>query len=100
MFQILFNIPPKREEKHGDRVNALKKLEDKYNWNGVSFPASFNDITTFENNNKVCVNIYGYNGEEINPIRLGAIASVKNYNINLLLIKNEKDKATIFILRK
>ncbi len=77
MFQILFIIPPEREEKHRDRVSALKKLADKYNWKGVGFPASFNDITTFENNNKVCANIYGYNGEEINPKRLGAIAFVK-----------------------
>jgi hypothetical protein len=34
------------KKKNGERVSALKKLEDKYNWNGVSFPASFNDIAT------------------------------------------------------
>ena len=88
------------KKKHSDRVSALKKLEDKYNWNGVGFPASFNDITTFENNNRVCVNIYSYNGEEINPIRLGAIAFVKNDNINLLFIKGDNFNGHYVYIKK
>ena len=64
--------PSERKEKRGEMVSVRKKLRGKYNWNGVGFPASFNDIATFEDNNKVCVDIYGYSGEEINPIRLGA----------------------------
>ena len=44
--------------KHSDRITVLKKVEDKYNWEGVNFPASCDDITTFENNNKNCVNIF------------------------------------------
>ena len=79
--------------KHCDRLSVLKKVEDKYNWEGVNFPATFEDITTFENNNKVCVNIYGHSGErEITPIRLGTIPYVKNDNINLLLVKDERPK--------
>ncbi len=34
---------------HCDRLSVLKKVEDKYNWEGVNFPASFDDIQTFEN---------------------------------------------------
>ncbi len=60
----------------------MKKVEDKYDWEGVNFPASFDDTQTFENNNKVCVSIYGHSGEgEINPLRLGTIPYVKNDNI-------------------
>ena len=56
----------------------MKKVEDKYTWEGVHFPARFDDITTFENNSEVCVNIFGHNGEkEINPIRLGQIPYIK-----------------------
>jgi len=80
------------KKKHGERLSVLKKITDKYKWKGVNFPTTFNDITTFENNNKVCINIYGYNNQEINPIRLGTISYIKNDNINLLLIKNEEDK--------
>ncbi len=65
------------KKKHGERVGVLKKLKDKYDWTGVQFPTGFNDITKFENNNKVCVNIYGYTGKEINPIRPGSISYVE-----------------------
>ena len=49
--------------KNGDRVGVLKKVKDKYNWEGVNFPASFDDITTFESNNRICVNIFGHHEE-------------------------------------
>ena len=44
--------------KNNDRISFLKKVEDKYNWEGVNFPATLEDVQTFENNNKVCVNIF------------------------------------------
>ena len=40
---------------HCDRLSVLKLVEDKYDWEGVNFPASFDDVQTFENNTKVCV---------------------------------------------
>ena len=40
--------------KHSDILIVLNKIDDKYNWAGVSFPASFDYITTFENNNIIC----------------------------------------------
>ena len=87
--------------KHGERVTVLKKLEDKYDWSNVGFPATFNDIQTFEDNNKVCVNIYGYDGElNINPERLGTLTYVKNDNINLLLIRDENDNGHYVYIKK
>ncbi len=59
MLQILYALPPIRKSKNGDRVTMLDKVEDKYNWEGVNFPASFDDIATFETNNTICVNIFG-----------------------------------------
>ena len=46
--------------KNTDRITVLSQIEDKYNWEGVSFPASFDDITAFENSNRVCINIFGH----------------------------------------
>ena len=63
--------------KHCDRVSVLKKVEDKYNWEGVNFPATLEDVQTFENNNKVCVNIFLHMGEYIDKLRLGTIQYVK-----------------------
>ena len=38
------------KSKHSDRITVLNRVEDKYNWENVNFPASFDDITTFETN--------------------------------------------------
>ena len=68
----------------------------------VISPASFDDITTFETNNKICVNIFGHCEEknEINPKRLGHIPYIKNGNINLLLIKDEHDNGHYLYIKK
>ena len=87
--------------KHGERLSVVKKVVDKYDWSNIGFPTSFEDITTFEHNNKVCVNIYGHSNErEINPIRLGALSYVKNDNINLLLLKDEEDNGHYVYIKK
>ena len=44
-----------KKEKHSDRISVLMKLEDKYNYEGVNYPATFEDIQTFEKHNKVVV---------------------------------------------
>ena len=86
------------KEKNGDRVSVLNKIKDKYNWEGVNFPTGFNDIETFENNNKVCVNVWQYeNGKTFNPLRLGNIQFVKNDNINLLLLTQGEKSHYIYI---
>ncbi len=78
---------------NGDRAAVLDKVEDKYNWDGGSFPTSFDDIAKFENNNKIGVNIFGHNGKnEINPIRAGPIPYIKTDDMNLLLMKDKRGK--------
>ena len=87
--------------KNCDRVSSLKKVEDKYNWEGVNFPATFDDIQTFENNNRICVNVFKHKGEKgIDPERLGTIPCVKNDNINLLLIKDDEGNGHFIYIKK
>ena len=45
-------------------LTVLKKVGDKYTWKRVDFPASFDDITTFEENNKESVFVYGLNKKQ------------------------------------
>ena len=87
--------------KNNDRISFLKKVEDRYNWEGVNFPATLEDVQTFENNNKVCVNIFLHLKEkEIDRLRLGTIQYVKNDNINLLLIKDEHGNGHYIYIKK
>ena len=50
-----------KQEKHDHRLTKLQKVEDKYNYDGVSYPADFQDIKQFELNNGLAVFVYGIN---------------------------------------
>ena len=47
-----------QQEKHDDRLSKLKQVKDKFDYTGLSYPVSFEDIKIFENNNKVSIFIY------------------------------------------
>ena len=49
--------------KNCDRITVLKKVEDKYDYSGVDFPTSYDDIRAFEENNEVAVFIYYIDSE-------------------------------------
>ena len=46
------------QTKHVHRITVLQNMEDKYDWSDITFPISFDQITTFEENNKVTMNIW------------------------------------------
>ncbi len=70
MLEILYALSTSRKTKHSDRITVLNKVEDKYNWERVNFSASFDDITTFETNNTISVNIFGYSEEKTKLTRI------------------------------
>ena len=52
-----------QQEKNDSRLSVLSKVADKYDYTGVEFPASYDDIARFEELNKVCVFVYIINEE-------------------------------------
>ena len=43
------------------RVTKILKLQsENYNWDGIDFPTPLNQIKTFEKNNDLLVNVFGY----------------------------------------
>jgi hypothetical protein len=83
--------------KHCDRTTTLNTIEDNYNYEGVNYPASFDDIKTFETNNEVCINVYSLNGSNVNLDYIGNIDFIKNDIIYLLRIENEDKAHYIYI---
>ena len=82
------------------RLTVLKKVKDKYKWNGIVFPVSFTDIKNFEDLNQVCINVWGISEENtVHPLRLGTISYVKNDTINLLLL-HDGDKGHYVYVKK
>jgi hypothetical protein len=47
-----------QKKKHDDRITVLKKIEDKFNYDGINFPTSFGDISHFEESNQVSIFVY------------------------------------------
>ena len=45
-------------KKNDDRVSALKQVKCDYDFTNVHFPATYDDIATFEQNNNESVHIY------------------------------------------
>jgi len=75
-------------EKNPQRITPdLRKQAEKLNWNNINFPASFKDIKTFEENNPgIKINVFGYEKDEIYPLR-----HTKDEDaIDLLFLSNEK----------
>ena len=51
------------QSKNDDRISSLNKVEDKYDWSDVTFPASYDDIAHFEEQNQICVFVYAVSEE-------------------------------------
>jgi hypothetical protein len=89
---------------NSDRLSVLK-IEDKYNYDNMQFPTSYDDIKTFEENNKVCVMVYTTSTEQyiekeeekqdLVIVRdfLGNPDYFLNDNINLLRITDNEDNS-------
>jgi hypothetical protein len=87
-----------KKAKNDDRTTVLKKLDDKYIYDGVTFPAGYDDIKKFENNNEVAVFVYNIgNNNNINREYVGNPCYICNDVIYLLRIENEEKSHYVYI---
>ena len=78
-------------ENHPERITKeLKKQSIELNWDEVVFPMALNKITKFENNNaNIGVNVFGYERQDIYPLRITEKQEASNV-IDLLLITDSE----------
>ena len=75
-------------EKHPERQTKYVENFEKFNWDGINFPASFKDIDKFEKKNpSISINVFSYE-EEVYPLRITKKANDKTVNL-LLISKGE-----------
>ena len=86
MWSILAALHP--VQKHSERVSKYWKYERELNFDGISFPVSLKDITKFETQNGVSVNVFGYDPADwIYPLRITKMKADRH--VDLLLVTSE-----------
>ncbi len=83
--------------KHMDRVSALSKIEDKYDYSNIQFPASYEDIASFEERNKVSIFIYAIDGEKIVKEKTGHEDYYTKDLVNLLRIEDNEKSHYVYV---
>jgi len=75
-------------QKNDDRISRLRKVNDVFNYEGMKFPVSFDDIAIFEKNNNKRISVFEWDDEknEVELVRRSNGAAGEN--IFLLLISD------------
>ena len=73
--------------KDPQRVSNLRKFTDNYDWSGLEFPVSIEDIGKFETRNNISVNVLAVEGRDIYIHRKGR--RMMGREINLLMVSED-----------
>ena len=77
-------------EKNGHRLDAeMRSNAALLNWEGIDFPTPLQQISRFEKQNQYSINVYGWTGTRVYPLRIS-----KHDNeqcIYLMLLENKKN---------
>ena len=78
-------------EKNKQRLNEEMRVNSKrLNWRGIDFPTPLNQIARFEKQNPYSINVYGYTGTSVYPLRISK--HTNEQCINLILLSNNKNQ--------
>jgi hypothetical protein len=83
---VLSALHPVDGRNHPDRVSKYREYYDRYNWSGISFPAKITDISKFEKQNNISINLFGESNTNIFPLYITKTKYEKS--IDLLHISN------------
>ena len=85
--------------KDPQRVSNLRKFTDNYDWSGLEFPVSVEDIGKFENRNNISVTVLAVVGRDIyihrkgrwmmGPVGPGSRSDPMGREINLLMVSED-----------
>ena len=79
--------------KDPQRVSNFRKFTDNYDWSGLEFPVSINDIGKFETRNNISVNVLAVEGRDIYIHRKGR--RMMGREINLLMVFEDGNGTTL-----
>ena len=95
-FQCRLRYHQSARSKNDSRLSKLKKVEEKYMYDGMEFPASYEAISAFEDINRVCIFIYELDSED--KIRLGQRGNIAYLTTDLIyLLRLDTDSKSHYI---
>jgi len=86
MWSVLAALYP--VQRNGERVWKYKDHESDLNFKDISFPVKMDDIPKFEKQNKLSVNVFRYEKNEVFPIHV--TRNRYERHVNLLMISDHK----------
>ena len=85
LWSILASLHPVQCRNHLDRVSKYQGYQHELNMSGIQYPVNIKDINIFEYQNKISVNVYGYEDKNISPLRTSTMTAAI-HRMNLLYI--------------
>ena len=96
---MVHEVPPVQQSKNDMRVTALKTVQDKYNYDRIQYPVSYDDISVCEEQNQVCIYVYEINesNNKIDESKKGICNCITNEIIYLLRIDKDGKSHYVYI---
>ena len=95
-FQWRLRYHQSARNNNDSRLSKPKKVAEKYNYDGMEFPASYEAISAFEDINRVCIFIYELDSED--KIRLGQRGNIAYLTTDLIyLLRLDTDSKSHYI---
>ena len=88
---MVCKISPFTTRKNDSRVTVLNKIIDKYNYEGIEYPTSYEDIYNFEKLSKICIYVYEIPNDKIIKSKEGLAEYILNDKIYLLRIEDNEN---------
>lgn len=85
LYSVLAKLYPAK--RNPSRVSHYYAYTHKVNMRGIQYPVRVQQITKFENQNDISVNVFGYEDKEIFPMRI--TKSKKKFHVDLLYLRNK-----------
>ena len=85
-------------EKNPQRLNdEMRRNSERLNWKGIDFPTPLKQIVRFEKQNPYSINVYGWSGTSVYPLRISEHTNERA--IDLLLLSDGENNHYCWIKR-
>ena len=77
-----------------ERISKLRRYENEFDWNEITYPISTKNISKFETRNRIGVNLLAISGKTIYICRKGGDYEQK---VNLMILEKDQKKHYITV---